>query len=64
MYNKHYMSIKKIFILIIIYFLKLLWLRLFTEVALYIYIFGNILKKIIPFFAFMIILCIGFGHSM
>ncbi|GES90897.1 hypothetical protein GLOIN_2v1484628 [Rhizophagus clarus] len=42
----------------------LLWLRLFTEIAIIIYIFGNILKKIIPFIAFMLILCIGFGHSM
>ncbi|GBB89658.1 hypothetical protein RclHR1_16410004 [Rhizophagus clarus] len=42
----------------------LLWLRLFTGVAIYIYIFGNILKVIIPFFVFMLVLCIGFGLSM
>ncbi|GBC20745.2 uncharacterized protein OCT59_023748 [Rhizophagus irregularis] len=39
-------------------------LRLFAEVALYIFIFENILKKIMPFFVFMVILTIGFGHSM
>ncbi|CAG8639918.1 21846_t:CDS:2 [Rhizophagus irregularis] len=49
---------------LILWIEMLLWLRLFTEVAVYIYIFGNILKKIIPFFVFMIILTIGFGHSM
>jgi hypothetical protein len=55
-----------IFILIIYYlfFFKLLWFRLFSVIATNIFIFGNILKKIIPFFAFMFILIIGFGHSM
>jgi hypothetical protein len=43
---------------------KLLWFRLFSVIAINIFIFGNILKKIIPFFAFMFILIIGFGHSM
>ncbi|GES88076.1 hypothetical protein GLOIN_2v1881093 [Rhizophagus clarus] len=42
----------------------LLWFRLFSVIAINIFIFGNILKKIIPFFAFMFILIIGFGHSM
>jgi hypothetical protein len=32
--------------------------------AINIFIFGNILKIIIPFFGFMLILTIGFGHSM
>ncbi|PKY61368.1 hypothetical protein RhiirA4_486244, partial [Rhizophagus irregularis] len=49
---------------LILWIEMLLWLRLFTEVAVYIYIFGNILKKIIPFFVFMLILSFGFGHSM
>ncbi|CAB4414026.1 unnamed protein product [Rhizophagus irregularis] len=47
---------------LILWIEMLLWLRLFTEVAVYIYIFGNILKKIVPFFVFIIILTIGFGH--
>ncbi|PKY53028.1 hypothetical protein RhiirA4_471020 [Rhizophagus irregularis] len=39
-------------------------LRLFVKVAIYIFIFKNILSKILPFFVFMVILTIGFGHSM
>ncbi|CAG8715623.1 5429_t:CDS:10, partial [Rhizophagus irregularis] len=48
----------------------LLWIemllrsRLFSEIAINIYIFGNILGKILPFFAFMLILIMGVGHSM
>ncbi|CAB4436753.1 unnamed protein product [Rhizophagus irregularis] len=42
----------------------LLWLRLFSAIAINIFIFGNILRKIIPFITFMIILIIGFGSSM
>ncbi|GBC02301.1 hypothetical protein RclHR1_04550008 [Rhizophagus clarus] len=42
----------------------LLWLRLFTGLATYIYIFGSIIVKIIPFFVFFIVLTISFGHSM
>ncbi|CAB4379757.1 unnamed protein product [Rhizophagus irregularis] len=38
--------------------------RLFSEIAINIYIFGNILGKILPFFAFMLILIMGVGHSM
>ncbi|PKC68812.1 hypothetical protein RhiirA1_456771 [Rhizophagus irregularis] len=42
----------------------LLLSRLFSIMAINIFIFGNILKIIIPFFGFMLILTIGFGHSM
>ncbi|GBB93496.1 hypothetical protein RclHR1_02180038 [Rhizophagus clarus] len=49
---------------LILWIEMLLWLRLFSGIAINIYIFGNILKIIIPFFAFMIVLTIGFGHSM
>jgi hypothetical protein len=50
---------------LLIYLLKLLRLKLFTRIATYIYsIFGNILRTTMPFFAFMLILIIGFGHSM
>ncbi|GBC06366.1 hypothetical protein RclHR1_00680010 [Rhizophagus clarus] len=49
---------------LILWIEMLFWLRLFSKIAIYIYIFGNILRKIIPFFAFMFIIIIGFGHSM
>ncbi|CAB4379754.1 unnamed protein product [Rhizophagus irregularis] len=49
---------------LILWIEMLFWLRLFSKIAIYIYIFGNILRKIIPFFAFMFILTIGVGHSM
>ncbi|RGB37868.1 hypothetical protein C1646_813030 [Rhizophagus diaphanus] len=49
---------------LILWFEMLLWLRLYSGIAISIYIFGNILKIIIPFFAFMIVLTVGFGHSM
>ncbi|PKC59651.1 hypothetical protein RhiirA1_469143 [Rhizophagus irregularis] len=42
----------------------LLWFRLFSVMAINIFIFGNILRKIMPFFIFMLILIIGFGNSM
>ncbi|PKY55695.1 hypothetical protein RhiirA4_505088 [Rhizophagus irregularis] len=42
----------------------LLQFRLFSVVATNIFIFGNILRKIIPFFAFMFILMVGFGQAM
>ncbi|CAG8729898.1 1909_t:CDS:2 [Rhizophagus irregularis] len=42
----------------------LLWLRIFSVIAINIFIFGNILKTIIPFFAFMFILIIAFAHSL
>ncbi|CAB4488531.1 unnamed protein product [Rhizophagus irregularis] len=49
---------------LILWIEMLLWLRLFSGIAINIYIFGSILKIIIPFFAFMIVLTVGFGHSM
>ncbi|PKB99440.1 hypothetical protein RhiirA5_429693 [Rhizophagus irregularis] len=49
---------------LILWIEMLFWLRLFSNIAINIYIFGNILRKIISFFAFMFILIIGFGHSM
>uniref|UniRef100_U9SI41 Ion transport domain-containing protein n=1 Tax=Rhizophagus irregularis (strain DAOM 181602 / DAOM 197198 / MUCL 43194) TaxID=747089 RepID=U9SI41_RHIID len=49
---------------LILWIEMLFWLHLFSKIAIYIYIFGNILRKIIPFFAFMFILTIGVGHSM
>ncbi|PKK79781.1 hypothetical protein RhiirC2_768729 [Rhizophagus irregularis] len=49
---------------LILWIEMLLWLRLFSGIAINIYIFRSILKIIIPFFAFMIVLTVGFGHSM
>ncbi|PKK68810.1 hypothetical protein RhiirC2_781776 [Rhizophagus irregularis] len=49
---------------LILWIEMLLWLRLFSVIAINIFIFGNILKKIIPFFTFMFILIIGFGNSI
>ncbi|PKC62832.1 hypothetical protein RhiirA1_457209 [Rhizophagus irregularis] len=49
---------------LILWIEMLLRLRLFARIAIYIYIFGNILRSIIPFFAFMLILIVAFGHSM
>ncbi|UZO08953.1 uncharacterized protein OCT59_029195 [Rhizophagus irregularis] len=42
----------------------LLWLRLFSIVAINIFIFGNIFKKIIPFFAFLFFLIFAFSDTM
>ncbi|CAB4446858.1 unnamed protein product [Rhizophagus irregularis] len=49
---------------LILWIEMLLLFRLFTVIAINVFIFGNILKKIIPFFAFMFIFIIGFGHSI
>ncbi|PKK62829.1 hypothetical protein RhiirC2_855423 [Rhizophagus irregularis] len=49
---------------LILWIEMLLLFRLFSVIAINIFIFGNIFKKIIPFFTFMIILIIGFGYSM
>ncbi|GES90904.1 hypothetical protein GLOIN_2v1881080 [Rhizophagus clarus] len=49
---------------LILWIEMLLCLRLFSGIAINIYIFGSILEKVLPFFTFMFILIIGFGHSM
>ncbi|UZO03349.1 uncharacterized protein OCT59_023756 [Rhizophagus irregularis] len=49
---------------LILWIEMLLLFRLFSVIAINVFIFGNILKKIIPFFAFMFIFIIGFGHSI
>ncbi|PKY61609.1 hypothetical protein RhiirA4_486818, partial [Rhizophagus irregularis] len=49
---------------LILWIEMLLWLRIFSVMAINIFIFGNILKTIIPFFAFMFILIIAFAHSI
>ncbi|PKB99373.1 hypothetical protein RhiirA5_429817 [Rhizophagus irregularis] len=49
---------------LILWIEMLLLFRLFSVIAINIFIFGNIFKKIIPFFIFMIILIIGFGYTI
>ncbi|CAG8684544.1 1433_t:CDS:2 [Cetraspora pellucida] len=52
------------FTMLIMYFQLLLLLRYFKAPGHYIYIITNILNKIWPFFAFMLIVIFGFGHAM
>ncbi|CAG8718670.1 7539_t:CDS:10 [Rhizophagus irregularis] len=49
---------------LILWIEMLLCLRLFSGIAINIYIFGSILEKVLPFFTFMFVLIVGFGHSM
>ncbi|CAB5377036.1 unnamed protein product [Rhizophagus irregularis] len=73
-FEKEYFGINRVSNEDIIVFISsatlLLWIemllqfRLFSVVATNIFIFGNILRKIIPFFAFMFILMVGFGQAM
>ncbi|CAB4436760.1 unnamed protein product [Rhizophagus irregularis] len=58
------MGIIYLVVTLILWIEMLLWLRLFSVIAINIFIFGNLLKKITPFFTFMFILIIGFANSI
>ncbi|RIB19927.1 hypothetical protein C2G38_2180503 [Gigaspora rosea] len=63
-YNDNTFQIATAFTMLIMYFQLLLLLRYFKAPGHYIYIITNILNKIWPFFAFMLIVIFGFGHAM